>query len=141
MTKGSKNKGGRPRIKIDWEKVDEMCGWQCTGEEISKILGFDYDTLNRACKREHNHSFADHFAVKSVVGKMSLRRAQFTAATLNLNPTMLIWLGKQLLGQTDTQYFRHAGEDGGPIVTQYQLPSNGRDPVDIPETDEKPETA
>jgi hypothetical protein len=32
--------------------------------------------------------------------KMSLRRAQLQLA-LNGNPTMLIWLGKQLLGQQD----------------------------------------
>lgn len=91
----------RPKIKINWEQVDQMCGIHCTGEEQAAILGIDYDTLNRACKREKKKSFADYFQQKSASGKMSLRRKQFTTA-LDGNPTMLIWLGKNWLGQTDS---------------------------------------
>ena len=32
------------------------------------------------------------------------------------NVTMLIWLGKQLLEQTDKSQYEHTGKDGGPIV-------------------------
>ena len=35
-----------------------------------------------------------------LVGRTSIRRAQYKAA-LDGNPTMLIWLGKQLLGQKE----------------------------------------
>lgn len=90
----------RPRIKIDWEQVDQMCAIHCTGEEQAAILKVDYDTLNRACKREHKKSFADYFKQKSSTGKMSLRRRQFTTA-MDGNPTMLIWLGKNWLNQND----------------------------------------
>jgi hypothetical protein len=31
-----------------------------------------------------------------------LRRAQWQAAVTDKNPTMLVWLGKQLLGQQDS---------------------------------------
>jgi hypothetical protein len=45
-----------------------------------------------------------NFSVELVKGrealKQSLRRAQLTVA-LNGNPTMLIWLGKQYLGQSE----------------------------------------
>ena len=91
---------GRPRIKIDWEQVDRMCAMHCTGEEQAAVLGVDYDTLNRACKRNHNKSFAEYFKQKSATGKMSLRRRQFTTA-MDGNTSMMIWLGKNWLGQKD----------------------------------------
>ena len=91
---------GRPLIKIDWEQVDKMCGLHCTGEEQASVLGIDYDTLNRACKRENGKSFAEYFKQKSASGKMSLRRKQYTSA-MDGNTTLLIWLGKNWLGQKD----------------------------------------
>ena len=93
-------KSGRPQFPIDWDTVDGMCAIQCTGEEIAGVLGCSYDTLVRAIKREKELTFAEYFAQKSADGKMSLRRKQFNAA-LEGNSTMLIWLGKQWLGQTD----------------------------------------
>jgi hypothetical protein len=94
------NKDGRPLIEIKWEQVDEMCLIQCTGEEQAGILGIDYETLNRACKREKDLSFKEYYAQKSAGGKQSLRRRQYTTA-MEGNPTMLVWLGKNWLGQTD----------------------------------------
>ena len=90
----------RPKIKIDWEQVDRMCALHCTGEEQASILGVDYDTLNRACKREKRKSFAEYFKQKSATGKMSLRRKQYTSA-MDGNTSLLIWLGKNWLGQKD----------------------------------------
>ena len=90
----------RPLAQIDWDQVDKMCAIHCTGEEQAAVLGLDYDTLNRACHREHNCSFADYFRQKASNGKMSLRRKQYTAA-MDGNTTMLVWLGKNWLGQTD----------------------------------------
>lgn len=91
----------RPLKEIDWTEVDRLCEFQCTGEEIASFLYIDYDTLNRACKRVYKISFADYYQQKKGVGKISLRRAQWQMATDQKNPTMLIWLGKNYLGQTD----------------------------------------
>lgn len=90
----------RPQKQIDWDQVDKLCAIHCTGEEQANILGVDYDTLNRACHREHNLSFAEYFKQKSATGKMSLRRRQYSAA-MDGNTTMLVWLGKNWLGQSD----------------------------------------
>jgi len=87
-------------IFIDWEKVDNMCAIQCTGEEIAGVLDIDYDTLQRACKREKNLLFSDYIGQKKSGGKMSLRRKQYSTAMAG-NATMLVWLGKNWLGQTD----------------------------------------
>jgi predicted nucleic acid binding AN1-type Zn finger protein len=97
----------KPYAKIDWGKVDEMCKIQCTGEEIAGVLNIDYDTLNAGCKRERSMGFSDYFAQKAMGGKSSLRRAQFKAATEDGNSTMLIWLGKNMLNQTDKQEIDH----------------------------------
>ena len=90
----------RPLTEIDWDQVDKMCEIHCTGEEQASILGVDYDTLNAACKRDKGIGFSDYFKQKSSGGKMSLRRRQFTSA-MDGNTTMLVWLGKNWLGQSD----------------------------------------
>ena len=116
MTK-EKNKGGRPRAAIDYQKLDSMCAILCTGEEIAAILDIDYDTLGRALKRDGHIGFAEYFKKKSSNGKMSLRRKQYQAA-IEGNTTMLVWLGKQHLGQTDKSENRneHTGKDGNPLT-------------------------
>lgn len=100
---------GRPKKEIDWPKVEAMCRIQCTGEEIASVLGFSYDTLERACKREHNINFADYIAQKKEGGKASLRRNQWKLAESG-NATMLIWLGKNILGQADKAEISGSGE-------------------------------
>ena len=68
----------------------------------------DYDTLNENLKRDGKGGFSDYYAQKGAVGKVSLRRKQYQKAVEEGNPTMLIWLGKQWLGQSD-------GQDSGSV--------------------------
>ena len=105
----------RPLIEIDWDQVDRMCEYHCTGEEQAGILGIDYDTLNTACKREKGCGCSDYFKQKASGGKMSLRRRQFTAA-MDGNSTMLVWLGKNWLGQSDQP--EPEAQDLPPIVIE-----------------------
>ncbi len=90
----------KPYAVIDWDKVEKLCAIQCTGEEIAGILNIDYDTLNAGCKRENKLGFSDYFKQKSKNGIASLRRRQYAVA-MEGNPTMLVWLGKNWLNQTD----------------------------------------
>lgn len=90
----------RPQKTIDWEDFDKLCGLQCTGEEIAAFFDIDYDTLNAICKREKARSFSEYFGQKSKSGKIALRRRQYQSA-MEGNPTMMVWLGKNWLGQTD----------------------------------------
>ena len=91
---------GRPRVKIDWEQMDKLCQMQCLLEEIAAYFRCSIDTIERACKREHRVTFADYYAEKSAGGRIALRRVQMQTA-LKGNVTMMTWLGKQLLGQSD----------------------------------------
>tara|TARA_R110002096_G_scaffold310654_1_gene505184 strand:+ start:1616 stop:1996 length:381 start_codon:yes stop_codon:yes gene_type:complete len=96
----TKDKGGRPKKPIDYTKLDAMCAIHCTGEECAAILGVSYEHLNNQLKRDGNGGFLDYFKVKGSNGKMSLRRKQYDQA-MSGNATMLIWLGKQWLNQSD----------------------------------------
>lgn len=107
--KAVKNKGGRPQVVIEYSKLDAMCAIHCTGEECAAILGMDYDSLNKALKRDGHGGFTDYFTQKGANGKMSLRRKQYDQA-MSGNSTMLIWLGKQWLGQADKIEEKHESD-------------------------------
>lgn len=100
------NPDGRYKIELtdeDWANAEKMAHIQCTGEEISAILGLDYDTFLRLIKDKGYNSFSDWFKKYSAGGKMSLRRRQFKMS--ETNPALCIWLGKQYLGQRDNHDF------------------------------------
>ena len=60
-------------------------------------------TVTSFCDREYGLSFSEAFKKFSAGGLTSLRRKQFALALGgNGHPAMLIWLGKQYLGQRDT---------------------------------------
>lgn len=103
LSKVGKNKGGRPRKNIDWETLNKLCALHCTGIECASVLNVSYDALNGAIKRKGYTGFPEYFKIYSAPGKASLRRLQFKSAESG-NATMLIWLGKQYLGQRDFKY-------------------------------------
>jgi hypothetical protein len=84
----------RPPLDINTEQVKKLAAIGCTNEEIAHIVGCSHDTLARR--------FKDVLTAGRSVGKMSLRRKQWDVALAG-NVTMLIWLGKQVLGQSDKQ--------------------------------------
>ena len=94
------SKGGRPRKQIDPRTFEELCRIQCTLAEIAGVLRVSEDTVERWCEREYGEGFAEVYKKHSAGGKSSLRRQQFALA-MKGNATMLIWLGKQYLDQTD----------------------------------------
>ncbi|MCK4822346.1 hypothetical protein KA005_41670 [bacterium] len=97
----AKGSGGAPAIVIDWELFAKYCQSQCTEEEIANYFQCSIQTINRKCKEKFGLTFVDTFKKESVGGLCSLRRAQWSKAVDGENATMLIWLGKQFLGQSD----------------------------------------
>ena len=96
----NKNLGGRPKKEIDKELFEDLCKILCTKDEICNILNVDEKTLTKWCKKIYREGFSDIYKKLTDDGKSSLRRAQYKAA-LSGNATMLVWMGKQFLGQTD----------------------------------------
>lgn len=122
QTKTNK-KMGRPLKVIDWPKVESLCKLLCTESEIASVMDCHIDTLYEACKREHNSTFPEFYKKHSDNGKMSVRRAQFKKGVVDGHPTMLIWLGKQMLGQRDQVEFSNTQ----PIQLGYDPTKLGED--------------
>ena len=89
----------RPRKEIDQKQFENLCGLQCTLEEICGWFDVTDKTLNSWCKRTYHTSFSEEFKKKRGAGKISLRRSQWQLAAKSAS--MAIWLGKQYLGQRD----------------------------------------
>lgn len=93
-TPAPKNKGGRPPIEINWEKLDGNL--QCFGtiEEIASLHNCTVDTIENAIKKVHGVGFSEYSKQKQGTGRLALRRKMFQLALAG-NTTMLIWLSKQ----------------------------------------------
>jgi hypothetical protein len=95
---------GRHKMPVDEAKLEKLAQLGLSNAEIASVLDCSPDTIERNYRdvldtgREHRNA--------------SLRRKQFEVA-ISGNPTMLIWLGKQYLGQSDKQEV--SGPDGGPL--------------------------
>jgi len=89
----------RPRKEINRKHFENLCGMQCTQEEICQFFEVTDKTLNSWCRREYGKGFSEVFKEKRGIGKISLRRAQWRLA--EKSPAMAIFLGKNYLGQTD----------------------------------------
>ena len=89
----------RPRKEIDQKQFENLCGLQCTLEEICGWFDVTDKTLDGWCKRTYHASFSEVFKQKRGAGKISLRRSQWRLA--EKNASMAIWLGKQYLEQRD----------------------------------------
>ena len=92
---------GENRQVIDPEEVYKLARLGCNYEEMSDWFQIPANTLK--------YNFSDIIAKGRSELKQSLRRAQLQAA-MNLQPTLLVWLGKNLLGQSDSPNVESADE-------------------------------
>ncbi|HRR40303.1 MAG TPA: hypothetical protein P5244_03605 [Syntrophales bacterium] len=115
--KPKKKKTGPKPKKIDWDKIDGLCRFFAPAQEIAayvKEVFFDvsYDTLDRQCKKKFGQTFGDYVKQKQDVrSRYRLRVLQWKAAEEG-NVTMLIWLGKNYLDQSDSKV---EGENKEPL--------------------------
>ena len=91
----------RPKKKISQKQFESLCAIQCTKEEICDVLDVTEKTLNNWCKETYGVGFSLVFSQKRALGKASLRRNQWKLAEKG-NSTMQIWLGKQILKQSES---------------------------------------
>jgi len=98
---------GRPSkksdAKLDWKQaVEDLCPWY-TAAYIAEKLGVDEDTLINWIKSEYHTNFSGLRDQKRQNQFSRLAKVQLEVAMEDRNPTMLVWCGKQYLGQTDKQ--------------------------------------
>ena len=94
-----KRKVGRPKTQIDLDALKKLCTLNCTMPEIASYLEIPLRTLEDRFKNDVKVRDAINYGRDH--GKLSIRRKQMQIMNEHNNPTMAIWLGKQLLGQRD----------------------------------------
>ena len=85
----------RPKkYDIDTKLVEQLASYGCTNREIASFFGCTESLIKK--------SYSSFLTKGRDGGKIRLRKLQWNAAEKG-NVPMLIWLGKQLLDQTDKQ--------------------------------------
>ena len=85
----------RPKkYNIDTEQVEKLASFGCTNIEIASVFGCDESLIRK--------SYSEFLTKGRDKGKIRLRQLQWKAAEAGSH-TMLIWLGKQILNQSDKQ--------------------------------------
>ena len=83
----------RPKkYNIDKEQVEKLASFGCTNTEIASFFGCDVSLITK--------SYSQNLTKGRDTGKIRLRQLQWKSAERG-NITMQIWLGKQVLGQTE----------------------------------------
>lgn len=101
MQKRAKKKSaGRPPTHIEWGVVDGLLEAGCFGTQIAARIGVPVRVLYDRCVAEKKMYFTDYQQMKREKGNTYIYEAQFQMA-LEKDRGMLIWLGKQRLGQRD----------------------------------------
>lgn len=97
---------GRPLKEFDKKAFADLVGLGCTQEEIcwffrdEKGKAANIDTLSRWCKREYGQTFQEFYRENGGIAmKIRLRRNQLKLS--EKSAAMAIFLGKNILGQTD----------------------------------------
>lgn len=122
--KKTRKKTGRKKIEIDWKEFDKLCALGCLLEEIAAWFDCSDDTIERRVKEDHGIRFAEYYRQKRGKGDIALRRKQMQVA-LKGDKTMLIWLGKNRLGQTDRRDVT-TGDQAFRPAQVVVFPDNGR---------------
>jgi hypothetical protein len=94
---------GKNRKVVPPDEVWKLAALGCTMEEMADWFQINGETLK--------YNFSDYIAKGRAELKRRLRSAQIKTALAG-NATLLIWLGKQYLGQTDNPY---NSEDNQPL--------------------------
>jgi hypothetical protein len=86
---------GRPPVEIPLDRVELLCQLGSTQADLGRYFGVTERTIRNRRKQEH---FREAMERGEALLCIALRRKQMELA-LKGDPTMLIWLGKQRLGQ------------------------------------------
>jgi len=104
----------RPKADIDWKRVDELLEADCEGTEIAAVLGLNPLTLYKRCEQDNKLSFSKYLQEKKASGNSMLKEKQFKKA-ISGDSGMLVWLGKNRLGQADKKDLAHTIKDELPF--------------------------
>jgi hypothetical protein len=98
-----KQTAGRPPIewtKKQWKQFDGWCKVGAALQDIADGMGHKFETIEAIVARKHGMEFSEYRDAKRAGTRCLLAEQQLKVA-MKGDRTMLIWLGKQWLGQTD----------------------------------------
>lgn len=104
----------RPEIPINWDKVDELLMAGCYGTEVAAFLGMHEKTFYDRVLTKYGVNFTEYACQKKSTGDSLLRMQQYLKAmgiSSKGDNTMLIFLGKQRLGQKENPNDKMAPEE------------------------------
>ena len=97
----------RPRKEMEdihfngWDQLDALIVW-ASQEYCAEKLGLSIESLSTRIKERTGLSFPEYKHQKKEPLRINLLKKQYDVA-MSGNVSMLIWLGKNELGQTDKQ--------------------------------------
>lgn len=108
---------GRKATPIDLDELEKLAAMHCTQREVAAWFRVSQKTISVKLRQK---AYAEVWECGWAKGNISLRRVQFNRAKAG-DGTMLVWLGKQWLGQRDTQKVEHTGKEGAPIKHEHDF--------------------
>jgi len=124
--------GGRPKLLLEniecdgWDLLDALCIW-ATAEYCAEQLGISSDTLVWRIEDRYGISYPEYKTKRREPLMVNLFRRQYEVA-MGGNTTMLIWLGKNYLNQSDQQ--KATIESLEPIKIEFIERESKRDEID-----------
>lgn len=112
------NSLGKPPIILDWDYIAKLCQCGCSGKEVADWIGVSCDTLYERCCRDNGMLWTRFSSMHKHRGDGNIRRRQYEVA-MDGDRVMLIWLGKQRLGQREN-----------PISTE-EMPAHIKEFIDL----------
>ncbi len=83
----------KKKYDIDVKQLENLARFGCTNIEIAQFFGCDESTVRKG--------YSEFLTKGRATQKLRLRQLQWKSAESG-NVTMQIWLGKQILGQSET---------------------------------------
>lgn len=100
---------GRPKWQPDYDLVEKLYSNMSTDQDVADISGVSVKTVERHFKNDKAFTRAKTQGMAKA--RTSLRSEQFKLAKKG-NLGMLVWLGKQYLGQKEKQEVDNVSSDG-----------------------------
>lgn len=91
---------GRPPVNLDWKLLNSILQYGATILDCSDICEISEDVIQKRIKKEYKMTFTEYRKKKMSKTRLKLRQKQ-TEMALAGNVALLIWLGKNMLGQSD----------------------------------------
>lgn len=107
---------GRPKTLIDYDQAARLAMMGCTLEEIAADAGITKSTILNRLKDDKK--LKTILEVGRARGRVMLRSVGMKKALAGDN-CMLVWKGKQILGERDNVEF--TGAEGGPIRVEHSF--------------------